>query len=52
MAVVIDEMLAQVEPSQGQEGGGEAEARPADEKQSMIDMLELIQERKARLVVD
>ena len=53
MSVIIEEVDARVEASQN-EGGGEGEARPAEgqQKQSIIDLMELTQERKARLVVD
>lgn len=54
MGVVIDEMVANVEPAKAFEGSGEGEARPTEnqQKQAVIDLLELTQERKARLVVD
>lgn len=54
MGVIIDEMVANVEQPQRHEGGGEGESRPSDEQQeqSMLDQLELIQERKARLATD
>jgi len=53
MSVIIEEINAEVESSQ-HEGGGDGETRPTEgqQKQSIIDLLELTQERKARLVVD
>ena len=53
MAIVIDEMIANIEAAPAHEGGGEGEPHLADERQqAMVDLLELTQERKARLVVD
>lgn len=54
MGIVIDEMVANVEPTTIHEGGGEGEPRPTEEqqKQSVLDLIELTQERKARLVID
>lgn len=54
MSVIIEEINAQVESNQHHDGGGEGEARPTETQQqhSIIDLLELTQERKARLVVD
>ncbi len=54
MAVVIDEMVANVEATPQHNGAGEGEPRPTEdqEKQSMINLLELLQERRARLATD
>lgn len=54
MSVIIEEINAEVESNQHHEGGGEGEARPTEnqQKQSVLDLLELTQERKARLVID
>jgi hypothetical protein len=55
MTVHIDEITAEVvDSSQHHDGGGEGEARPTETQQqhSIIDLLELTQERKARLVID
>lgn len=54
MGIVIDEVVASVEQPLLHEGGGEGEPRPTAEqqKQSMIDLLDMMKERKARLVID
>lgn len=54
MSLIIDEIHAEVESRTSHEGGGEGEARPSEgqHQQSIIDLMELAQERKARLVVD
>ncbi len=54
MAVVIDEMVANVEAAPQHDGAGEGEPRPTEdqEKQAMINLLELLQERRARLAID
>ncbi len=54
MAVVINEMIANVEAAPQHDGAGEGEPRPTEEqeKQSMINLLELLQERRARLAID
>lgn len=54
MAVVIDEIVANVETAPQHDGGGEGEPRPTEdqEKQSMINLLELLQERRGRLAID
>jgi len=54
MSVIIEEIHAEVENRTNHEGGGEGEAHLAEsqQQQSIIDLLELTQERKARLVVD
>lgn len=54
MGVVIEEIEANVVRDTVHEGGGEGEPRPGagDKEQSMIDLLELMQERKARLAID
>lgn len=55
MSVIIEEISAEVESSQHEDGGGgDGEVRPTEgqQMQSTIDLLELTQERRARLVVD
>ena len=54
MAVVIDEMVANVEATPQHDGAGEGEPRPSEnqDKQSMISLLELLQERRDRLAID
>lgn len=54
MGVLIDELIANVEPPEIRESADAGEARPTEEnqKQSMIDLLELLQERKTRLATD
>jgi hypothetical protein len=52
MAVVIEELTAEVTPDRTE--GDEAEPRPAEgaPAQAVVDVLELAREREARLVVD
>lgn len=54
MGVVIDEMVANVEAAPQHDGAGEGEPRPSEEQenQSMINLLELLQERRSRLAID
>jgi hypothetical protein len=54
MSVVIEELSAEVEPSRSHDRGGDGDPQPRGEvrKQSLLDLLELMQERKARLVID
>ena len=54
MSVIIEELTAEVESTSHRDGGGEGEARPTEnqQQQSLIDLIELTQERKARLVID
>lgn len=54
MTVIIEEMQAEVDSRSPHEGGGEGETRPAEgqQQQSIIDLMELTQERKARLATD
>jgi len=54
MSVVIDEMVANIEQPSQHDGGGAGEPHLTDEqqKESVIDLLDLMHERKARLVID
>jgi hypothetical protein len=54
MGVVIEEIEANVVSDTVHEGGGGGEppAAAGDNEQSMLDLLALMQERKARLAVD
>ncbi len=54
MSVIIEEFEAEIASTRPHEAGGEGEFRPTEDlqRQSVIDLLELTQERKARLAVD
>ena len=54
MAVIIEEFSSEIVSEPARDGGGAGEARATEgpQDQAMIIMLELAEERKARLAID
>lgn len=54
MAVIIEEFSSEIvsEPAHDGNGAGETHAAESPQDQAVINMLELAQERKARLAID
>ena len=54
MGIIVDEMTANVEENHTDRNNGEGIAHPAEsaQKQATIELLDLLQERSARLAID